>query len=206
LRDGRLILWRNARRPDGTLSPDLYIWNPQTRSVRRVTRGAALRDPDPLPSGTAAVAARCRGGTCGVVLVTLADGRVTTLRAGDPETSFYRPRVSPDGKQAVVAMHTRAGWHLATIELAGAPELHALPLGRDANEYDAAWLDGETLVAATDDGGMTNIERIALPSGDRRVVSNVTGAAVAPEPNRGDHSIWFLSLYSRGYDVRRVGQ
>jgi hypothetical protein len=51
---------------------------------------------------------------------------------------------------------------------------------------------------------MTNIERIALPSGDRRVVSNVTGAAVAPEPNRGDHSIWFLSLYSRGYDVRRV--
>ena len=204
LRDGRLLLWRNARRPDGTFSPDLYIWNPQSHSVRRVTHGAAVRDGDPLPGGAAAVATQCRGGTCSVVSVDLADGRITTLQAGDPQTSFYRPRVSPDGKQAVVAMHTRAGWHLATIALTGAHEPRAVPSAGDANEYDAAWIDDTTLVAVTDLGGVANIERIALPSGDRGTLSSVTGAAVAPEPDPEDHSIWFLSLYSRGYDVRRL--
>jgi Tol biopolymer transport system component len=204
LRDGQILLSRNARRSDGTLSPDLYLWNPQTRSVRRVTRGAALRDADPLPGGDAAVATQCRRGTCGVVVVRLADGRVTELRAGDPTTSFYRPRVSPDGTQAVVSMHTAGGWHLVIIELRGSHELRAVPLAPDANEYDAAWIDSTSLVAVSDDGGVIDVERIELPRGERRTLSHVTGAAVAPEPNRADHSVWFISLFSRGYDLRRI--
>lgn len=126
------------------------------------------------------------------------------LQAGDPATSFYRPRVSPDGKRVVVSMHTSAGWHLVTIELAGAHERRPIPGASDANEYDAAWIDSTTLVAATDAAGATNLERIDLSTGERQRISNVTGAAVAAEPNRGDGSIWFLSLYSRGYDVRRI--
>ncbi|HTI65071.1 MAG TPA: hypothetical protein VL524_16210 [Gemmatimonadaceae bacterium] len=204
LRDGRIVLWRDARRPDGTLSPDLYIWNPRGGSVRRLTHGAALRDADPLPDGASAAATQCRGGTCGIVLVSLANGRVSSILAGDPRTSFYRPRVSPDGRRVIVSMHTAAGWHLVTVDLFGERARHEVPGAIPANEYDAAWVDSTTLVAATDDGGVTNVERITLPRGDRRTMSSVTGAAVAPEPNRSDHSIWFLSLYARGYDVRRI--
>lgn len=206
LRDGRLLLWRDARRADGTLSPDLYLWNPQARSLRRVTHGAALRDPDPLPDGTSAVATRCRAGTCGVVLVNLSSGRPTTLQPGDPGTSYYRPRVSPDGRRAAVSMHTAAGWRLVTIELGGAHERREVPGEPTANEYDAAWLDDNTLVATSDAGGVANVERIDLATGRRDPVTGVTGAAVAAEPDPADSSIWFLSLYSRGYDLRRVAK
>lgn len=205
LRDGRILVWRDARRPEGTLSPDLYLWNPRARSVRRVTHGAALRDPDPLPDGKSAVAARCRAGTCDVVLVDLDAGRVAVIRAGSPAVSYYRPRVSPDGRRAVVSRHGADGWRLVLLDLTSPThDEHAVPTPGDANEYDAAWVDDSTLVAAADGGGVINIERIELPSGDRRMLSNVSGAAVAPEPNPADRGVWFLSLYSRGYDLRRI--
>ena len=205
LRDGRVLLWRNARRPDGTLSPDLYLWNIERRDVHRVTRGAGVRDADPLPGGQSAVATQCRAGACNLVLVDLRTGRVTTIQAGDPAVSFYRPRVSPDGRRVVVSRHTSAGWRLVLVELGSTShDLLPLPSHEGANEYDAAWVDSLTLVAATDGGGVTNVERITLPLGERSLLTSVSGAAVAPEPNPADHSVWFLSLYSRGYDVRRI--
>ena len=206
LADGRIVVWRNARRADGTLAPDLYIWNPRAHSARRLTHGASLRDADPLPDGTAAIATRCRGGTCNVVLVDLGTGRQTTLAAGDPRTSYYRPRVSPDGARAVASMHTADGWRLVTIDLGGSHERREVNGSPGANEYDAAWLDRTTLVATTDAGGVANLERIDLATGSRQALSTVTGAAVAAEPNRADGSLWFLSLYSRGYDVRRIAR
>jgi len=205
LRDGSIVLWRNARRLDGTLSPDLYLWNPRHRSARRVTHGAAVRDPDPLPDGRSAVATQCRGGSCGVVMVSLADGRVTALQPGDPRVSFYRPRVSPDGARAVASMHTTDGWRLVIIDLATPNQSRRdVPGTAGGNEYDAAWIDASTLVATSDATGAPNVVRIDLTTGTRTGLSNVTGAAVAPEPNPRDRSVWFLSLYSRGYDVRRM--
>ena len=205
LRDGRILLWRNARRLDGTLSPDLYLWNPRQRSVHRVTHGASVRDPDPLPDGRSAVAIQCRGGACSVVLVNLADGRVTTLQPGDPRVSFYRPRVSPDGARAAVSMHTTDGWRLVIVDLATPNRSRRdVPGSAGGNEYDAAWIDANALVATSDATGTPNVVRIDLATGARAPLSNVTGAAVAPEPNPRDRSVWFLSLYSRGYDVRRM--
>jgi hypothetical protein len=205
LRDGRIVLWRNARRLDGTLSPDLYLWNPRQRGVRRVTRGAAVRDPDPLPDGRSAVATQCRRGTCSIVLVNLNDGRVTTIQSGDPRISFYRPRVSPDGARAAVSMHTAGGWGLVIVDLATpGHSRHDVPGAAGGNEYDAAWIDANALVTTSDAAGMPNLVRIDLATGTRTPLSNVTGAAVAPEPNPRDRSVWFLSLYSRGYDVRRM--
>ena len=205
LRDGRILLWRNARRLDGTLSPDLYLWNPRQKSVHRATRGAAVRDADPLPNGRSAVATRCRGGTCSVVLVDLGDGRVTTLQQGDPRVSFYRARVSPDGARAVASMHTTDGWRLVVVDLATpSHSRREVPGAAGGNEYDAAWIDANTLVATSDATGTPNVVRIDLATGARAALSNVTGAAVAPEPNPRDRSVWFLALYTRGYDVRRM--
>src|SRR5256885_2290269 len=41
-------------------------------------------------------------------------------------------------------------------------------------------------------------------AGGVKTLTRVTGAAVAPEGNREDHPRWFLSLHSRGFDVRRI--
>jgi len=73
-----------------------------------------------------------------------------------------------------------------------------------AIRYDVSWISPTELVCVSERTGIANLERIDLESGATQALTNVLGAAVAPEPNPVDRSIWFLSLHSRGYDVRRL--
>lgn len=203
LRDGRILLWRWTTRGDGSLVSDLYSWDYDKRSVRRITRNASLRDADPLPNGRSAVASRCRGGWCGLVRVSLDDGSVTPLIDGTAEHSFFRPRVSPDGRTVLVSVHRDGRWRLATVDLA-TRELRYIGPETEASRYDAAWIGPNAIVATTDRGGIANLEYIDIRTLETRQLTSVTGAAVGAEPNPADGSIWFLSLYSRGYDVRRL--
>jgi Tol biopolymer transport system component len=202
LRDGRILLWRNASRGDGSLVPDLYIWDYRRRTVRRVTHDASVQDADPSPDARSAVATRCRGGWCDLVAIDLTNGDVTVLSRGRQDESFYRPRVSPDGQRVAVGVHTRDGWRVVIHALHSASRPG--PATTVANGYDVSWANPSTLVLVSEDGGIANIERIDLATQVLTSLTHVTGAAVAPETNPADSSVWFLSLYSRGYDVRRV--
>jgi len=210
LRDGRMVLWRLTPTGNGTLIPDIYIWNTQTRDVRRVTRRASVRDPDPAPTGTWAVATQCRHGWCDLVRVSLDDGRTTTIAAGSPDTSYSRPRLSPDGSRVAVGRHVRSGWRVVVIDIdaSASPRrertIEPASAANETNEYDPTWVSGTSLALASDASGAPAIETLDLSAGTRRRLTAITGAAVAPDANRRDSSVWFLSLYSRGYDLRRL--
>ncbi|MGH7623682.1 MAG: TolB family protein, partial [Gemmatimonadaceae bacterium] len=205
LRDGRVLLWRDTPRGDGSLAADLYVWDPSRRTVRRVTHGASVHDADPTPDGRSAVATRCRAGWCDVVLVDLASGAVRTLLAGSPTVTYYRPRVSPDGARFVVAVNAGGKWELRVARVSGESSLVTSGDGT-ANWYDAAWRDDQTLIAVGDRGGVPNLytRQLAGPDSAWRRLTGVTGAAVAPAVDRRVGSIWFLSLYSHGYDLRQI--
>jgi hypothetical protein len=206
LRDGRVLLWRRTAPGDGTLETDLYIWDPARRRVRRITRGASLRDPDPSPDGRSAVATHCRSGWCDIVVVDLASGATRTILSGSPSRSFYRPRLSPDGKLGIVSAAVDGRWQLMVFTPDSGAANFARSVGPNdgANRYDAAFISADTIVAVSTRGGIANLERLDIATGGVQALTNVTGAAVAPAYNAADRSIWFLSLYSRGYDVRRI--
>jgi Tol biopolymer transport system component len=209
--DGRrLLLWRATRRPDGSLRPELYEWSPDAHRVRRLTRAGDVREADPAPDGRSAVALHCAGGFCDIVVVDLATGSVRVLRHGDVYTSFARPRWGPDARTIAVAMQRENRWRIALLDafaVATTPLRFADP-DDGANRFDPAWLEPNALLVTSDRSGTANVERLDLPEGSGQPVAHaltrVAGAAIAPEPNRGDGSLWFLSLHSQGYDVRRL--
>ncbi len=202
--DGRhILLWRDVRRSDGTFRPDLFVWDTGTGSVRRVTRGAGVRDADPAPDARTAAAIRCTAGHCDVVIVDLADGRIATVAAGDAETSYYRPRYSPDGASVAVAVHRANRWRIALVDTRGGGARVVDP-DDGASRFDAAWLSPRRLVLVSNRGGIANLERLDIATASVRTLTRVTGAAVAPAPNPRDSSIWFLALHASGYDVRRL--
>lgn len=104
---------------EGFLHPDLFVWRIKGGAVRRVTRQADLRDPDPAPDGTWAVAVRNRFGLSQLVTVDLASGTVEPLTAPSPDLVYDRPRLSPDGRRVAFAVHEGGTWRLAVMELAG---------------------------------------------------------------------------------------
>ena len=203
LRDGRILVWRYAAVGDGTLTTDLFLWNPNQRSMRRITRGARIKDGDPSPDGSFAVAERCGGGHCDVVRVDLQTGAVATIESGDARRSYYRPRLSPDGRSVVVSVHVNNRWRLQLLDLAARTSRFVDP-DDSANRYDASFVTPTVLVHVSEASGIPNVETLDLVSHRARPLTRVTGAAVAPVPSPTDGSIWFLSLYSRGFDVRRI--
>jgi hypothetical protein len=210
LRDGRVLVWRLTPAGDGATIPDVYIWNTQTHDVHRVTHRAGVRDPDPAPSGAWAVATQCRHGWCDLVRLNLADGQVTPIAAGSPDTSYSRPRLSPDGTRVAVGRHIRDGWRVVIIDLNPSSRpvheqtIQPISTQAEVNEYDPAWVGSSSLVFTSDASGAPQVEAADISAGTRRRLSAVSGAAVAPDADRRDSSVWFLSLYSRGYDLRRM--
>jgi len=206
----RLLVTHDDPLGDGAYRSDLYVWNYRNDRLRRVTRGASIRDADPLPDGKSAVAVRCDNGLCDLVRVELETGAVTTLRKATPSTPYYRPRVSPDGHSVVVAVQREGRWRLALIPIEltatdGDTEVPFVDPDDDANRYDAAFLPGgRRIVYVSDAGGVPNLEVIDLAGGAPVAQTRVTGAVSAPAPMPNDTSVVFLTLHARGLDLRRV--
>ncbi|HEX5724309.1 MAG TPA: hypothetical protein VFX98_02520, partial [Longimicrobiaceae bacterium] len=199
-----LLVVRQEPLGDGASVPDLFVWNWRRKSLRRVTRGAALRNPDPAPDGRSAAAVRCRGGVCDLVRVDLASGEVATLLAGTLQTVFYRPRWAPDGRSLVLAIQEEGRWRLGRVD-AATGERRWIDPDDEASRYDAAFLPGgRALVAVSELGGVANLERIDLETGAARPLTRLTGAAAAPEPSPATGHVFYLSLHATGFDLNRV--
>jgi hypothetical protein len=202
--DGREILVvRSDLVGDGLARPDLFLWDWERDRLRRVTRGAAIRDASPAPDGTWAAGTRCLRSFCDLVRIDLGSGTVTTLAAAGMLRPYYRPRVSPDGGTIVASVQTPEGWRLVALDTDGG---NVRGIGPDdgAARFDAAFLPGgRSLVLTSTRGGIHNLEILDLDTGDVRPLTRVLGAAVAPAPGP-DGGVHFLSLHSRGWDLRRI--
>jgi hypothetical protein len=203
--DGRVLVWRNSAIGNGAFVPDLYIWDPRLDKVQRLTRGANLREGDPAPDGASVAATRCAAGRCDLVIVDTRTAAVRELAIGSDTRSYYRPRFSPDGRQIVVGAHDGGFWRLATIRVSDGNIRFWTPPGEDF--YDGAFVD-DTIVVATwnmrADGGVAPTITRVTAAGAVIPIGRVTGAAVAPEYNPADRSVWFLAMHARGWDLRSM--
>ncbi len=198
----RLLVTRSVPQGDGSERPDIFIWSFSTGEVRRVTRGAAVRDPDPDPSGNQAAGVRCLGGICDLVRVDLASGAVAVVAAGSPRRSFYRPRWSPDGRQLLVSIHEDGRWRTALVPVGGGTPVF---IGdASASRYGADFVDDSTIVATSDAGGISHLELLSLRGAEPRRLTRTSGSHILPESSPHDRQVYFLALHSRGYDLRRV--
>jgi dipeptidyl aminopeptidase/acylaminoacyl peptidase len=204
--DGKSLLFvRFEPDPQGFLHPDLFSWTPETDEVRRITREADLRDPDPAPDGSWAVAVRNRHGLSQIVRVELPTGAVTELTAPTVSEVYDQPRLSPDGTRAAFALHREGAWRIAILDIAGgtATEL-APPLGGTVSS--PTWSpDGRALYAVVGLRGFIDLWSFPLdPVGAPVPVTRTQGAAIAPAPAPDGSGLYYLSLEPDGLDLRRL--
>jgi len=201
----RLLVTHWSLHADGTVGPDLYIWNTASNSLTRVSKGESLLQADPSPDSREAVSMRCHEGHCDIVRLYFAIGSVTSLLEGSPTRSYYRPRFSPNGQRFVASVSDSGHWQVIVADRDGKNQRRVGP-DDGVNRYDAQWTaGGDSLIVVSERGGVPNLEIMSLDGGVK-ALTRVTGAAVAPDVNRDDHSIWFLSLHAGGFDVRRLAK
>lgn len=201
--DGRsLVFVRFEPDPEGFLHPDLFLWTPEDGSVRRITREADVRDPDPAPDGSWAVAVRHRHGLSQLVRVDLATGEVREITPPSVEEVYDRPRISPDGSRVAYAQHREGIWRLVIRDLSSGEERNLAP-PHEGTVAGPAWSpDGRTVYAVVGDRGFIEVWAFPL-DGQPFPVTRTDGAAFSPTP-APDGSLFFLSLEPDGMDLRRV--
>jgi hypothetical protein len=197
----RVLLVGLAAHGDGSSRGDLFVWSWKTGDVRRVTHGAGIRHGDVSPNGAEAIADRCVGGRCDLVRVNLATGAVEKELKAYPRTVYDRPRWSRDGPAKTFAVQQQGLWNVESIVYS--PGVLVTGASSGVNEYTPAWTSDGELVATTEAGGVANIERLAESSDEPRRSTNVTGAAIDPEP-ASNGWVYFLRLHARGWDLARV--
>jgi hypothetical protein len=203
LADGeRLLVVRDEPLGDGASRPDLFIWNRKSGGTRRVTHGAGIRTADPFPDGRAAAAVRCAGGVCDLVRVDLDRGTWTRIIAGSPTTVWHRPRVSPDGRRIVAAVHRNGAWGISVVDALTGEE-SALRYADGAARYAPTWTPDGRIVAVSEVGGIANLEVADASGQNAQSITRVTGSVAGPDIAADGH-VWYLSLHARGYDLRRT--
>ncbi|MDB4881887.1 MAG: hypothetical protein JWL95_653, partial [Gemmatimonadetes bacterium] len=198
-----LLLTRRMPLKDGSLRGDLFIWNAEDGGLTRLTKGAGLRDADPSPDGRWAAAVRCDRGWCDLVRVDLGTGAIRVLLQGDPARNYYRPRVSKRTGEIVVAEQSGDRWRIARVPSSGGALRYADP-DDGVTRFDATFdVDGQSIITTSEAGGIANLERLDATTARATRLTAVTGAAVAADV-APDGALWFLSLQSHGYDLRRL--
>ncbi|MEO8430439.1 MAG: hypothetical protein ABI592_02940 [Acidobacteriota bacterium] len=209
--DGRRVLFtRRSPGADGVLHRDLFLWEPDSGRVSRVTRLADVSDADPSPDGSWAIAVRGRHGRTELVRVELHTGESIPLApsggTGDPWEVWSHPRLSPDGRTVAVLVHREGVWRLRLVDAGGGRAASELPAPGGASVFGApAWSrDGSAIFAATDATGVWELARFDASGSAVRVLTRVTGGAFSPAPVPGDAAVFFLELTAKGVDVRRL--
>ena len=206
--DGKRVLF-SRRSPDaeGVLHWDLFLWEPETGRVVRVTRGEDVAEADPAPDGRFAVGVRRRYGASTLVRVDLATGRTSAL-ATDPSGAdewpvWSHPRFSPDGGRVAALVHREGRWRLVSLAAEGGAvrdwEAGGTPVAAPA------WsADGKRLFATAEAAGIWNLFELPTDGGSPRRLTRVTGGAFSPAPSPDGRFVFFLDLTATGVDLRRL--
>jgi hypothetical protein len=182
----RRVVYTRSMRVDGAYSYiDLFTWDRDTQTTRRVTRGARLREPVCSPDARWVVASQVSGGGSKLVRVTLNDGHIHDLVEGHSLDQHSFPVFAPDGGSLVFVLSRVTGrrdlmhYTLETQVLRDLTKDNALELNPHFTP------DGQTLVFSSDRDGVFNLYAMPWPKGPikrvTRVLNGVLDAAVSPD-------------------------
>jgi hypothetical protein len=203
--DGQSILFsRMEPDSDGVLHPDLFRWQFERGEVVRLTRVADVRDADPSPDGSWAVAVRNRFGLSQLVRVELTTGKVVDITEPSVDVVFDHPRISPDGSQIAYLRHQNARWNLVVRSVAGGEE-RSLPIPDAGVVAQPEWSgDGSAIFVSASRGGFIEIVQVPLDGAPPIEITRTNGAAFGPAPSPTGDALFFLVLDVDGFNIHRM--
>ena len=206
--DGKSLFFTQAEINNGfNIYQDLYAYDLAHDSIRRLTRGQRLGDPDLSPDGKLFAAVVSARGSQNLALIeksTLVSEAPPRLITDYVQQRVSSPRFSPDGALISYAVTDNAG--------RTAIHLHEVALGRDRTlftaEHTAAYpvwsRDGSYLIYVSDETGVFNLFAYHLKEGKSYQVSHLLGGALQPDLSPDGRAILFSSYDSHGFSIARM--
>jgi Tol biopolymer transport system component len=185
---------------------DLVQVTPDGRE-RRLTRGARLSSPDPLPDGSRAVAVQATGATTRLVVVDLETGDVSAITPAEPDVHWAYPRWSPSGEWIAAARWRRGHFDVVVLDPSGRV-VRELTADRAIDAMPAWSADGRYVIFSSDRSGIPNLYAADLAAEGDSVrlfqVTNVLTGAFDPDISPDGRWIYFAAYHADGYHIERI--
>lgn len=176
--EGQLLYTRTMRTRGAYRYQDLFIWEPATERVRRLTRGARVREPACAPDGTWAAASQLKDGGTRLVRIDLRTGELSPLVEGHALDQHAFPTISPDGQSLVFVRVTVSGQReLMALDLRTGT-LRSLIGGSALKLHPSFTPDGRHVLYSSDADGVFNLYAMPWPQGESKRVSRVLNGVV----------------------------
>lgn len=182
---------------------DLYLYDLSKKTLKRVTHGARLRDPDFHPDGTRLICVENRSGENRLVIYDLNAGQQEVLDWIEKDAILTHPRWSPDGRYLAVTSWVNG---LQGIYLVDMEQKKAIPILMDrALDLTPTWSpDGKFIVFSSERTGIYNLFAYAMETDELFQITNVLRGAFTPEVTPDSAEIIFSSYSNQGFDLHRM--
>ncbi len=211
-----ILFSRRLRSPrTGSLQYDVFVYLVEKKKSIRLTRGLRAEGVDLSSDGRTLALTVNEAGHRDLALMPMPenftskkfkpltmDDVIYRHRGGDL-FQYYYPRWSPDGSQLVAASSLNEGRNIEIFRVS--PERDSLWLketisGQNMEMRDPSFCeDGQHIVAAYDESGISNIYRINLENGNREQLTSVIGGAYYPDLRDG--KLTFCDFTGEGFKV-----
>lgn len=183
---------------------DLYHIAPGSTDLQRLTHCSRYRQVVWQPDGKGFIALKIVNGVSQIDRLKLDGSFDNTLWIAAKEEKASQLAMSPDGKTLVfVRSRSGAGADLVKLDLA-TNALTALTHDRNSETYPRFSPDGCALLYSSDHGGVNNLRRLDLATGNVTTLSNTLTGAFTPSQAVVNGPIWFARYTNKGYDLNRL--
>ncbi|MEX1121468.1 MAG: hypothetical protein WED82_05010 [Balneolales bacterium] len=199
--DGDKIAFsRNRLNKLGESYNDLYIYDLEDESDKRLTTSKRIHEPSWSPDGENLAAAMLHDGTMNLVSYNLNDEAITTYTDFHNGEQIYRPVWHPNGVHIYYAFSDTSHRSIYRYNISSGHS--TLILGNDDVDFRDPYIEpnGEYLYYSADVDGIFNIHRLELATGKSEQMTSVEGGAFMPAVNTDGHLL-FSEYVSDGYKI-----
>jgi len=183
---------------------DLYRIDPTSGEQRRLTHCQRYRPAAWSPQGDQIVAVQLQGEVNRLVLLD-SEGQNPELLWQAEGAVIGGLDWSPDGERLLASVQRAGvGWNLEWFDLSSR-RWSALSTDEEIETEPQFSLDGKSLLFSSEHGGVYNLRRLHLVSGEVETVTNLLGGGFSPSES-ADGSLYYSAYGENGFDLFQLQQ
>jgi len=182
---------------------DIYSYDLDDRSVKRMTKNIRARDVDASPDGKKIAFVKTGTATQNIAVLengTAAIEVITDLQDG----ALSSPRWSPDGRFIVFSRHNNSGQTFVELLNADSKTIHTLLVTDYDNIYPSWSPDGKFIIYSSERTGVYNLFAYSLTGKEMYQITHVLGGAFQPEVSALNNKIFFSGYGSKGFYIAEM--
>jgi hypothetical protein len=181
------------------LFSDIYIFEPGSEKISRLTKGLRARDPAFSADGKRIYFVQSRMDQNALAVMDLRSKNIEYITVFDGEQLFSHPKTSPDGSFLALNVWQPGGYQDIWLFALDKEEWYPVMLDK-SQDISPSWsADSKNIYFASDRSGVWNIYRYSIEGNSFVRITNVIGGAF--DPVYKNEKLYFLDLGPNGYDL-----